>query len=144
MEIGADLFDGLIGAVGRFARKCGTAFQLQDDILGIIGDEKLLGKKIGSDIREGKKTLPHYYLNQAATAHEKKYLRTVFGNPDAAGTDISQVQQLLRRYRVQTRLKQDIDRLQRTIDHHITQLDLQSPAQASLRQLVTFCASRQT
>ncbi len=52
---GAD--EASIKAVGEYARKMGIAFQIQDDYLDLIGDEELIGKDVGSDIGEGKKTL---------------------------------------------------------------------------------------
>ena len=48
------------GQLGRFAALCGTAFQLHDDLLGLTANEAALGKPIGSDIREGKRTLLMY------------------------------------------------------------------------------------
>ena len=46
-------------------RKCaynlGMAFQISDDILDIIGNEKLLGKSVGKDVDEGKNTYPKYF-----------------------------------------------------------------------------------
>lgn len=39
-----------------YAEKLGLAFQVVDDILDVIGDEKLLGKKVNSDKNNGKKT----------------------------------------------------------------------------------------
>lgn len=42
----------------RFGRALGLAFQVIDDILGIWGDEALLGKSTSSDLCSGKKTLP--------------------------------------------------------------------------------------
>ena len=46
-----------IHSLGSFAWDAGIAFQIVDDILGITADESKLGKPVGSDIREGKKTI---------------------------------------------------------------------------------------
>ncbi len=43
-------------ALKLFARNLGLAFQIQDDLLDILGDEKKFGKKTGGDLIEGKKT----------------------------------------------------------------------------------------
>ena len=51
---GAD--DAQQEAVLRIARKVGVAFQIQDDILDVIGDSKDLGKSVGSDAESGKET----------------------------------------------------------------------------------------
>lgn len=43
-------------ALKEYGYSLGMAFQIQDDLLDIISDEKVLGKNIGSDLAEGKKT----------------------------------------------------------------------------------------
>ncbi len=43
-------------AVSRYARNLGLAFQIQDDILDVVGDENTLGKRIGSDAQSEKTT----------------------------------------------------------------------------------------
>ncbi|HXX63097.1 MAG TPA: polyprenyl synthetase family protein, partial [Bacteroidota bacterium] len=45
-----------LGALGRFGRMLGRAFQLQDDLLDVVADPRSFGKAIGGDIIEGKKT----------------------------------------------------------------------------------------
>lgn len=47
----------ILDSFERFGLSLGRAFQIKDDILGAFGDEKELGKPIGSDFEEGKKTL---------------------------------------------------------------------------------------
>jgi geranylgeranyl diphosphate synthase type I len=47
----------IIASLGSFAWDAGIAFQIVDDILGITADVTKLGKPVGSDIREGKKTI---------------------------------------------------------------------------------------
>lgn len=44
-----------------YAEKIGLAFQIIDDILDLIGDEKKLGKKVGSDLSKDKATYPAFY-----------------------------------------------------------------------------------
>jgi len=53
---GAD--EGKQDAYRSFGHAVGIAFQVQDDILGIWGDEAITGKSVASDLLEGKKSLP--------------------------------------------------------------------------------------
>jgi geranylgeranyl diphosphate synthase type I len=46
----------------RFGENLGLAFQIQDDVLGIWGDEEHTGKSAATDIRDKKKTLPVVYV----------------------------------------------------------------------------------
>jgi geranylgeranyl diphosphate synthase type II len=58
----------------RFGYFMGTAFQIQDDILNLVGDETAYGKEIGGDILEGKRTLMLIHLLNHSTAKERKRL----------------------------------------------------------------------
>ena len=67
-------------AITPFARHLGKAFQIVDDLLGIFGTEKELGKSPLDDIREGKGTLlAHYALTHAAPA-DAAFLRSCLGD----------------------------------------------------------------
>lgn len=90
--------NNMIKRIGSFARKCGAAFQLQDDILGIVGDEKRLGKPVGSDIREGKRTVIVLHAFQKADNNDRDYLLKWLGNPAVSGTEVEKIKQILLEY----------------------------------------------
>lgn len=60
----------------RFAVETGSAFQLQDDLLDCYGDESVLGKRIGGDILEGKKTFLMIMAMSLADERQREVLRT--------------------------------------------------------------------
>ncbi len=64
-----------IKKIYRFATELGLAFQLQDDVLDSFGDTAL-GKKIGGDILEGKKTFLMVQALNRASAEEREILTT--------------------------------------------------------------------
>ncbi len=53
-------------ALNSYGQKIGLAFQIIDDILDIIGEDKRLGKKTGADIEKGKMTYPALYGIEAS------------------------------------------------------------------------------
>lgn len=64
----------------RFAVELGLAFQLQDDLLDSYGDERL-GKAIGGDILEGKKTYLMVTAMSRAEESDREILRTAYKDP---------------------------------------------------------------
>lgn len=54
----ADVDENKLEALSVYAENIGLAFQIVDDILDIEGDEKMLGKHVGSDIENDKSTYP--------------------------------------------------------------------------------------
>ncbi|HLH38894.1 MAG TPA: polyprenyl synthetase family protein [Bryobacteraceae bacterium] len=70
--------------LGDYAWNLGIAFQLIDDVLDFTSREKILGKPVGNDLREGKVTLPLIYALESADAEERRLVETVLadGNYD--------------------------------------------------------------
>lgn len=61
-----------------FGENYGIAFQIMDDLLDYLGDERKLGKPTGNDLREGKITLPLIYaLNNAPETARREILRII-------------------------------------------------------------------
>ena len=55
-------------ALARFGSNLGLAFQIQDDILDLVGDEAKLGKKTNSDVERQKVTYPYLIGLEASRA----------------------------------------------------------------------------
>lgn len=61
--------ENAIRALCTYARHIGLAFQIIDDLLDVVGDEKELGKPIGSDKEEGKTTFLDFFGVEEARAY---------------------------------------------------------------------------
>ncbi|MEK4287546.1 polyprenyl synthetase family protein [Paenibacillus odorifer] len=59
-------------ALRDFGTSIGLAFQIQDDILDLVGDEGKLGKKTGSDIKQQKVTYPYFIGLEESRAEVKQ------------------------------------------------------------------------
>lgn len=70
----------LVNLAEKFGRYLGMAFQIQDDLLDIIGEENKFGKKIGSDLIEGKKTFLFIRALEKASGKNKQMLIRLIKN----------------------------------------------------------------
>jgi len=73
----------------------GLVFQFQDDILGMFGQEKTLGKNVGSDMRERKKTLFYLEIFGKRKYHHQKKLQQLFTKKRITKSDIRLAQELI-------------------------------------------------
>lgn len=85
----------------RYAFLLGAAFQIQDDLLNLVGDHRRYGKELAGDLLEGKRTLLVIRLLQRCTEVERAFVSTFLGQPreEKARTDVDRVLALMTRYR---------------------------------------------
>lgn len=71
--------EALLKRLAQFGENLGIAFQIQDDILGVFGEEETLGKSVTSDIEEGKNTLLIAYALKNASLEQREVLDKYYG-----------------------------------------------------------------
>jgi geranylgeranyl diphosphate synthase type I len=81
--------------IDSYGISLGIAFQIQDDILGMFGDEKVLGKSVKSDFEEGKKTHLILYTYQLAGEREKEFIRRNLGRKHISDEDFEKVREII-------------------------------------------------
>ncbi|HUA85059.1 MAG TPA: polyprenyl synthetase family protein [Bryobacteraceae bacterium] len=84
--------------LGEYAWNLGIAFQLIDDVLDFTSREKILGKPVGNDLREGKVTLPLIYALETAEAEERKLVETVLTDGNYDQVPFGKILQILHRH----------------------------------------------
>jgi geranylgeranyl diphosphate synthase type II len=101
--------DDDVKKIYRYATELGLAFQLQDDMLDSYGDESL-GKKIGGDILEGKKTFLMIQAMRQATDEERNTLLTTHLSTELSDAEkIATVKALYDKYDVKRYTEQQIE-----------------------------------
>ena len=71
------------GQLELYGLSLGIAFQIQDDILDLVGEEQTVGKTLGSDIEKGKMTLPMIHFLRTAPQEHRSLLRSLLQSNDA-------------------------------------------------------------
>ncbi|MEX0736986.1 MAG: polyprenyl synthetase family protein [Bacteroidota bacterium] len=122
-EIGALIGGGTPGefrALSNYGRHVGRAFQLQDDLLDIVADEKEFGKTVGGDIVEGKKTFLLLEALRRARGKDRLLLLSIFRKKGAAKVNVDEVRRVYHRtgaiQATLRRVKQDIARAKNELE----------------------------
>ncbi len=127
--------------LGEYGWNLGMAFQLTDDILDFTARETTLGKPVGSDLREGKVTLPLIYALEVAGKQERRQIESILADGNYDKVAFGQVLDLIRRNggfeRAQTRAQAFTDRSRLVISEFPD-----SPYQRSLHAITELMIDR--
>lgn len=85
-------------ALADYGYRLGMAFQIADDLLDYTGDPQITGKPRGSDLRDGRATLPFLLALDAATPDERGRLMAAFGNATLDDANVLEICDLLTAY----------------------------------------------
>lgn len=88
----------LIDALERVGRPAGLAFQLEDDLLGLFGDDAVAGKDGGGDYAEGKRTFPVIAAWTRADALGRRRLEALWARADRTGPALAEARHEVQRH----------------------------------------------
>jgi len=90
-----------VSNLSSFGKNLGIAFQITDDLIGVLGDSKVTKKPVGNDLREGKKSLPILLAINHANGENKEIILKAFGNSFATQDDIEKALKIIRRLKIE-------------------------------------------
>lgn len=130
-------------AMNRYGNAVGTAFQIVDDILDLVGETAKFGKPTRNDLREGKITLPVMHTRDHCAPDERRELQRLFAKEERSPDDIARIVALTERYRAVDAAFRVVDDFSRQAKDALAVLE-PSPAKDALVELVDYLAERDT
>jgi len=133
--------------LGDVFREVGVAFQIQDDVLNLIGEEDLYGKEALGDLLEGKRTLMLIHLMRSVPKRERSELMRWLSQP-RDGRTISESRDVLRRMKDKGSIDYARDTAARHAAHATKLFEEtlgfipQSEGKAILRQVIHYVNTR--
>ncbi len=126
--------------LSTFGRNLGIAFQIIDDLIGVIGDPKITKKPVGNDIREGKKSLPILMAIKKADSQEKKIILNAFGNSSVSKNEVERAVSTISALGIENTIKQKATYHSNAAKKSISIYD--EPAKNELLSLLDFVVER--
>lgn len=137
---GAD--DAQQGALRRFGRPIGMAFQLRDDVLGVFGDESTTGKPAGDDLREGKRTVLIAFTRERLDESARRVLDELLGDPELMPAQVSALQATIVETGALARVEELIAAYAKEADRALSGARLDNASVGELRDLARAATVR--
>lgn len=138
----AERLDDRTDALSSYGLAVGEAFQLRDDVLGCFGDEAVVGKPVGDDLREGKATPLLARAIRAADPDQAATLARV-GRADLSAADVAEICDVLERTGARAAVEARIDELTDEAIAALAGIELAGDARPALAALAEYVARRQ-
>jgi geranylgeranyl diphosphate synthase type I len=91
--------DGDVELASRFGEEVGMAYQIQDDVLDLVGDEAVTGKPLYTDLRGGKKGVVLMHCMSVCSSEERVFIEGLLGREGAyAAEEVSKLKGLIEKH----------------------------------------------
>lgn len=132
-------------AMEQFGTELGIAFQIVDDSLDVTGDPETVGKSLGTDLANGKMTLPLIRLRDGLDTRQRESLLALLGNHQNSSSDMEFHHEVVRWLAESEIFEQVQESARQTISRAIEVLHQAAPkcqARDQLEQLALFVIER--
>jgi len=129
-----------ISNLSSFGRNLGIAFQITDDLIGVMGDPKITKKPVGNDLREGKKSLPILMAIKLAKGNEKKIILKAFGNSKVSRKDLNKSVEVIRSLGIEQNVRKQALKYAEKAEKSLAKYS--GPAKIELISLLDFVVKR--
>jgi len=140
------MLGGAGAALSAGLERCGNAFgllfQLKDDELGLYGSERELGKPVGSDLRECKKTLHYYHLCHKADEKDRRKFEEIWGNSDVSPDMVQEVRAMMAKYAIDDIVHKMMNGFQEEILKEIDRLNIRDEPRRIFSELLEYSRNR--
>ena len=89
----------------------GRAFQIKDDILGLLGEKRMIGKSIMTDLQESKRTLVLWHLYRHSNKENKIFIRDILNKRKVTKNDFNLVREMIKKSDSLNYTKKQINKL---------------------------------
>ena len=126
--------------LSSFGRNLGIAFQITDDLIGVMGDPRITKKPVGNDLREGKKSLPILMAIRLAKGSNKRIILKAFGNSKASKKDLTRAVDAIRSLGIEENVRNQALKYAGQAEKSLARYS--GPAKVELISLLDFVVKR--
>ncbi len=131
-----------IHTLEKIGENLGIIFQIKDDEIGLFGTECTIGKSVGTDIKENKRTLLSFYLSELVRNKDRDSLRAVYNKRDVSQSDIALVRGIAERSGVLEKLREKNLELKEETEALISSLDVEEGFKKDLHRIIQYNMER--
>ena len=141
--LAANAPDGEISTLELLGSHMGVLFQIKDDELGLFGDQEKLGKPVGSDVREGKKTLYHHFLMKDPDTKKRQRTISIFGRDEPSEEEMTFIRNRVHELEVRRKIDEIAASITANVEEKINALDCNVCGREMLLQLLSYNCARE-
>lgn len=129
----------MISLLDKIGQHLGVIFQIKDDSLAIFGNQNKIGKAVGNDVVQNKKTLLRYYLYHQS---QNSTIKSYFGQKTLSKQQLQEIIKELKMLKIDQKVNTIVNSKAKLIKKLMVEFNL-SKAQTIIAQLLEYSLSRE-